>query len=597
MAIVVKQEYDSSEEPMPGSSTAFSPIDDDFSHQQYSDPSFNQIFIKEETNDLQGLDGSLAEVNHSKEVSLPQILPSIDSTSDSANGIQVELHIDNVHAISSMDKFTAAGKKIEPKRERCKNFTELEKSIFLEIISKYKRIVGCKKNDKYTHLLKAKYWKFITDEFNASENVLEKRETKALKNLYKKENANKKVESTKTCGGQMNQSPVRITEELSGHIEPLESPYDSSSFLYEDSNLDCDEQAQSPPISLLDLDNQSNERTHIFAPENYKESVAEVPITNEDQTVNAPKLLQTPSTTVLNDNYDYQIVETEVDLPETTIHEELVEQKRERGKNFTELEKSIFLEIISKYKRIVNSKKYDKYTLLLKAKYWKFITDEFNASENVLEKRETKALKNLYKKENANKKVESTKTCGGQMNQSPARITEELSGHIEPLESPYDTSCFLYEGENPSLPRETDPIEVASLESYSPVPVERLPETAMTAEPPQQKPPSQQQQQQQQQKCITPAANASRKRSRSSDRNISLALENYSNGKIDISQQKLHFHRIEHGKRMDILKFEEEAAAKKLAILKVEEETAMLKLEKEKIEVEILREKLNKEKR
>lgn len=92
--------------------------------------------------------------------------------------------------------------------------------------------------------------------------------------------------------------------------------------------------------------------------------------------------------------------------------------KKTRGPNFTVIEKDILINLITKYKDVVENKKTDNETNAKKNKVWRKISDEFNLKNSSCV-RNTEQLKTLWenikrttRKDNAKTKKEIRLTTG-----------------------------------------------------------------------------------------------------------------------------------------------------------------------------------------
>ncbi|RZF42398.1 hypothetical protein LSTR_LSTR004206 [Laodelphax striatellus] len=246
-----------------------------------------------------------------------------------------------------------------------------------------------------------------------------------------------------------------------------------------------------------------------------------------------------------------------------------LKRERERGRNFSENEKMKFLDIVLQYKDVIENKKTDKMSIVIKSNYWTKIADEYNAFQTT-GLREVKTLKSLYEnlkmkarrdKARENEESQKTEAYSSEMNALSLRVLNELSGQFEPVETLYDSSS-----EPEKVSEANDPLKIDD------PPEERFTtETSIIEEPVVmiREPPRNE----------TPTIGAGKRRKVSE---ANLALEDYAKGKIEIAQSKYELLLTEHNKRMKILH--------------LEEETAKLKLEREKIDLEISKMKLNREK-
>ncbi|XP_022200670.2 myb/SANT-like DNA-binding domain-containing protein 4 isoform X2 [Nilaparvata lugens] len=282
-------------------------------------------------------------------------------------------------------------------------------------------------------------------------------------------------------------------------------------------------------------------------------------------------------------------------------------EKRERGPNFTEMEKSQLLEIVLKYKDIIENKKTDKVSLLTKNNTWKRINKEYNAIQRSTGIRELKTLKALYeclkakaRKDKAAERIETMKTgrgsCTSSMGELSSRLIRELGEQFQPLQNEFDSISGNFE----KVPDESEAVKI-QLDNSADVSIrdeQIIEEPIVVIEEPQPN------------EGPAFATAAIRKRRRISESDATIALEEYARGKVDVSRQKLDLFLIQHQKRIKILNLEEEAAEKKMRILEIEEktaknnlkiselkeETAKMYLEKEKVELEISKIKLEREK-
>lgn len=95
-------------------------------------------------------------------------------------------------------------------------------------------------------------------------------------------------------------------------------------------------------------------------------------------------------------------------------------KRRVRSANYTAEEKSCLINIINKYKNIIESKKTDKFSWNDKNNAWETIANEFNAAAPNGTYRNTESLKKFYenlkkdtRKIAAQEKMELFKTGGG----------------------------------------------------------------------------------------------------------------------------------------------------------------------------------------
>lgn len=72
-----------------------------------------------------------------------------------------------------MQKQKVRSKRKEWRDKKSKNYTSTEKSLFLQILNKYKHIIECKKSNANTLRAKEDAWNEISEEFNNSLLILQ----------------------------------------------------------------------------------------------------------------------------------------------------------------------------------------------------------------------------------------------------------------------------------------------------------------------------------------------------------------------------------------------------------------------------------------
>ncbi|KAK4875918.1 hypothetical protein RN001_012340 [Aquatica leii] len=120
--------------------------------------------------------------------------------------------------------------------------------------------------------------------------------------------------------------------------------------------------------------------------------------------------------------------------------------KRQKGKNFSDNEISLLIDVVSKFIVIVENKKTDESTVKDKNDCWQRIADELNAS--ALASRSAGQLKTCYdnfkrktRKQNADDKAEFYKTGGGSFNLGPCgeRLISMLKKQFRPDDNAFDS--------------------------------------------------------------------------------------------------------------------------------------------------------------
>ncbi|XP_022195800.2 uncharacterized protein LOC111053259 [Nilaparvata lugens] len=145
--------------------------------------------------------------------------------------------------------------------------------------------------------------------------------------------------------------------------------------------------------------------------------------------------------------------------------------KRDRGRNYTEKEKEQFMQIILRYKTVVENRKIDRINIQEKNYAWMAIANEFNAIQTT-GVRDLKALKTLL--ENLKMKAKREKSedrkqinaSGGCSSCSPTisnSVTREFSELVDRLTNPLDSSSnHCQEGD---IEIDPDPLEVVICQS------------------------------------------------------------------------------------------------------------------------------------
>ncbi|KAJ4432500.1 hypothetical protein ANN_21120, partial [Periplaneta americana] len=128
-----------------------------------------------------------------------------------------------------------------------------------------------------------------------------------------------------------------------------------------------------------------------------------------------------------------------------------MEKRRNGGKNFSEREKMLLLDIITEYKDVIENKTTDAVTNTLKHECWGKICHKFNAQQDS-DIRNSEQLRNLYdclkrraRKERSTEKVEIYKTGGGSVASTATvgtvseRVIGLISEQITPLINEFDS--------------------------------------------------------------------------------------------------------------------------------------------------------------
>lgn len=129
-----------------------------------------------------------------------------------------------------------------------------------------------------------------------------------------------------------------------------------------------------------------------------------------------------------------------------------MESGKKKSKNLKEKDKEIIINIILKYKNVIEDKKTDNISLKNKTETWRKITDKFNCESSSL--RTTQQIKNVYKnakcdlkKEISNHKMETYKTGGGTCSSFNENnpLLSVVSEQTTPIRNDYDSSHNLFE--------------------------------------------------------------------------------------------------------------------------------------------------------
>ena len=118
---------------------------------------------------------------------------------------------------------------------------------------------------------------------------------------------------------------------------------------------------------------------------------------------------------------------------------------------YSEFEKSLLIELVDKYKGIIESKKCDAKSIKIKSNHWDIIAGEYNANSQVT-KRDASKLKKCWenmksraKKNVAKKRRSSLATGGGPQethvdasDEATVAITSIVPDQMDPLSNPYD---------------------------------------------------------------------------------------------------------------------------------------------------------------
>jgi Myb/SANT-like DNA-binding domain len=124
--------------------------------------------------------------------------------------------------------------------------------------------------------------------------------------------------------------------------------------------------------------------------------------------------------------------------------------KRSRGQNYTTEDKALLVDLVFKYKNIIENKQTDGVNSIKKTEAWKKICEEFNSVSLVT--RDYMSLKNCYegvkkttKKDASKDKIRIFKTGGGtsppQISCTGEKILALLGPSISPLTNPFDSDA------------------------------------------------------------------------------------------------------------------------------------------------------------
>ncbi|XP_016655898.1 uncharacterized protein LOC107882277 [Acyrthosiphon pisum] len=143
-------------------------------------------------------------------------------------------------------------------------------------------------------------------------------------------------------------------------------------------------------------------------------------------------------------------------MSEHNMNESQLKQKRMRGKNFTEREKELLIDLILPFKPIIENIKTDAIWNNKKAEVWSEITSLYNLQQTSGIRIDTQ-LKNLYdtlkrdaRKEKSNDKVQMYKTGGGSNTNLLSKTTEKIIGllgdQMDPLINSVDSDTNYNDG-------------------------------------------------------------------------------------------------------------------------------------------------------
>lgn len=151
------------------------------------------------------------------------------------------------------------------------------------------------------------------------------------------------------------------------------------------------------------------------------------------------------------------------------------ETKKNRGCNFTSEEKCILVNLIIKYKDIIENKKTDSATVREKDFAWNQVLNEFNGSV-VVNKRTLKQLKSFYdnykrkaKKKNTEDKLNFFKTggscsVGSTLDQTEAQLLQVIRDRVEPLPNLCDSDGHMMQLLGQNLTTSSDGITAVNVE-------------------------------------------------------------------------------------------------------------------------------------
>ncbi|KAK4885753.1 hypothetical protein RN001_002024 [Aquatica leii] len=163
------------------------------------------------------------------------------------------------------------------KREKCKNYSEFEKTLLLDIVKEYQHLVENKCTDAVSAKSKNDTWEEISYKFNAS-STSGPRTAEQIKNSYrnlkqkvkkeiaasnkenylclKEQKANDKKELYKTGGGvftpQLSNVGARVLAMVENQIKPLPNPYDDNVSYHDVKSIEQEQPGTSKDIFIVD---------------------------------------------------------------------------------------------------------------------------------------------------------------------------------------------------------------------------------------------------------------------------------------------------------------------------------------------------------
>ena len=125
------------------------------------------------------------------------------------------------------------------KRERGRNYSDAERELLVEIVSRHSKIVECKKTDGVPKTVKDKEWNLVTAEFQAATPRKDcKRKVASLRKTYtdlkqgvRRHRAAKRLDVFATGGGpatvpDLTQTQEKVLAIILPQTEPIANPFD-----------------------------------------------------------------------------------------------------------------------------------------------------------------------------------------------------------------------------------------------------------------------------------------------------------------------------------------------------------------------------------
>ncbi|XP_068083477.1 myb/SANT-like DNA-binding domain-containing protein 3 [Anabrus simplex] len=135
----------------------------------------------------------------------------------------------------------------EAKRNRSSNFFSFEKELLIELVSKNREVIECKRTDGLRIREKDEAWEKVREGFNSNPNVTS-RTAKQLRQFYinikrlaKKAKEEERLERFKTGGGPYTPTATKIDERvlslIEDQIKPCSNVYDCDAVYYGDAEI------------------------------------------------------------------------------------------------------------------------------------------------------------------------------------------------------------------------------------------------------------------------------------------------------------------------------------------------------------------------